>query len=105
MNFENPATDYESGDILNLEGNITKNFGRWGVGVSAYAMIQTTGDSGPGAQLGSFKSRVNGIGPIVTYTLGDPKNPLTFIGKYYQEFDAKNTFEGQSFDIAVTAKF
>jgi hypothetical protein len=62
-------------------------------------------DSGAGAQLGSFESRVNGIGPIVTYTLGDPRNPLTFIGKYYQEFDAENTFEGRAFDIAVTTKF
>ena len=62
-------------------------------------------DSGAGAQLGSFESRVNGIVPIVTYTLGDPRDPLTFIGKYYHEFDAENTFEGRSFDIAVTAKF
>jgi hypothetical protein len=57
----------------------------------------------PGGQ--TRNSRVNGIGPLITYTLGDPKNPLTFIGKYDQEFDAKNTFEGRSFDIAVTAKF
>ena len=105
FNFENEATNYVSGEILNLEANITKNFGRWGFGVSGYAMIQTTGDSGAGARLGDFESRVNGIGPVVSYTLGDPRNPLTFIGKYYQEFDAKNTFEGHSFDIAVTAKF
>ena len=52
-----------------------------------------------------FRSRVNGIGPLVTYTLGDPKDPLTFIAKYYKEFDAENTFEGESFHIAVTAKF
>ena len=57
----------------------------------------------PGGQ--TRNSRVNDIGPLITYTLGDPKNPLTFIGKYYQEFEAKNTFEGRSFDIAVTAKF
>ena len=43
--------------------------------------------------------------PSSLYTLGDPRNPLTFIGKYYQELDAENTFEGRSFDIAVTAKF
>jgi hypothetical protein len=105
FNFENEATDYESGEILNLEGNITKNLGRWGVGVTAYAMIQTTPDTGAGARLGAFESRVNGIGPMLTYTLGDPKDPLTFIAKYYKEFDAENTFEGESFDIAVTAKF
>lgn len=68
-------------------------------------MIQTTPDTGAGARLGAFESRVNGIGPLVTYTLGDPKDPLTVIAKYYKEFDAENTFEGESFDIAVTAKF
>ena len=105
FNFENPATDYESGDILNLEGSITKNFGPFGVGAVAYAMIQTTGDSGAGATLGSFESRVYGAGPIVTYMLGDPRNPLTFIAKYYREFDAENAFEGRTFDVAVTARF
>ena len=25
--------------------------------------------------------------------------------RFYQEFDAENTFEGRSFDIAVTLKF
>jgi hypothetical protein len=48
---------------------------------------------------------VFGAGPIVSYTIGDPANGLTFIGKYYQEFDAKNTFEGHTFDLAFTAKF
>ena len=105
VNWENPATNYETGNILNLDGAITKNFGPWGVGAVGYAMIQTTGDSGSGALLGSFESRVYGAGPIVTYMLGDPRNPLTFIAKYYQEFDAENTFEGHTLDIAVTAKF
>ena len=75
FNFENEATDYTSGEILNLEGNVTKNFGRWGVGVSAYAMIEITGDSGAGARLGDFESSVNGIGPILTYTLGRSAQP------------------------------
>ena len=105
VNWENPATDYETGNILNLDGAITKNFGRWGVGAVGYAMIQTTGDSGAGARLGSFESRVYGAGPIVTYMLGDPRNPLTFIAKYYQEFDAENTFEGHTLDVAFSAKF
>jgi hypothetical protein len=64
-------------------------------------MIQITPDSGAGARLGDFKSRVNGIGPLLSYTLGDPKNPLTLIAKYYDEFDAENTCH--FFDIAVTA--
>ena len=55
VNWENPATDYETGNILNLEGAVTKNFGPLGIGVVSYAMIQTTGDSGSGARLGSFE--------------------------------------------------
>jgi hypothetical protein len=68
-------------------------------------MIQTTGDSGSGARLGSFESRVFGVGPILSYAMGAPRNPLTFIVKYYQEFGAEHTFEGHTFDVAFTAKF
>jgi len=105
-NFENPATDYKTGEILNLDGSITKNFGALGVGGVGYAMIQTTGDSGAGARLGSFESRVYGAGPIVTYTLGaGTPTALTLIAKWYAEFDAQNTFEGNTVDVAATFKF
>jgi hypothetical protein len=100
-NFENPATDYKTGEILNLEGAITKNFGPLGVGAVAYAMIQTTPDSGPGARLGAFESEVYGAGPIVTYSMGG----LTLLAKWYAEFDAVNTFEGNTVDAAVSFKF
>ncbi|MGV1013454.1 MAG: SphA family protein [Methyloceanibacter sp.] len=106
INWENPATDYRTGEILNLEGSLTKNFGAFGVGAVGYAMIQTTGDSGAGATLGDFKSRVFGAGPILTYTMGaGTATPLTFIAKYYKEFDAKNTFEGEVWDLAFSFKF
>jgi hypothetical protein len=68
-------------------------------------MIQTTADSGAGAQLGAFKSQVFGAGPILTYTIGEPTNPLTVIVKYYKEFEARNTFEGEIFDAAFSFKF
>ena len=106
VNWENPATDYETGDILNLDGAITKNFGPLGIGAVAYAMIQTTGDSGAGARLGSFESRVYGVGPVVTFTTSaDPTKALTVLAKWYHEFDAENTFEGNVVDVAVSFKF
>ena len=105
FSFENDKTAYDTGDILNLEGSITKNFGRLGIGVVGYGMIQTTADNGAGAQLGAFKSQVFGAGPILTYTIGEPTNPLTVIVKYYKEFEARNTFEGEIFDAGVTFKF
>jgi hypothetical protein len=106
VNWENPATDYETGNILNLDSAITKNFGPLGVGAVAYAMIQTTGDSGAGARLGSFESRVYGIGPIVTFTTSaDPSKALTVLVKGYHEFDAEHTFEGDVVDVAASFKF
>jgi hypothetical protein len=105
-NWENPATNYETGDIVNVEGTITKNFGALGAGVASYGMIQVTGDSGQGARLGSFESRVYGVGPIVSYTLGTgTPSPLTLLAKWYTEFDAKNTFEGNVVDVAASFKF
>jgi hypothetical protein len=100
-NFENPATDYKTGEILNLESAITKNFGPLGVGAVAYAMIQTTPDSGRGARLGAFESEVYGAGPIVTYSMGG----LTLLAKWYAEFGAENTFEGNTVDAAASFKF
>jgi hypothetical protein len=106
VNWENPATDYETGNILNLEGAVTKNFGSLGIGVVSYAMIQTTGDSGSGARLGSFESRVYGVGPIVSFTTSaDPSKALTVLAKWYSEFDAENTFEGNTVDVAASFKF
>ena len=106
VNWENPATDYETGNILNLEGAVTKNFGPLGIGVVSYAMIQTTGDSGSGARLGSFESRVYGVGPIVSFTTSaDPSKALTVLVKWYSEFDAEHTFEGNTVDVAASFKF
>ncbi|MGB3036386.1 MAG: transporter [Methyloceanibacter sp.] len=105
INFENPDTNYDSGDILNLEGSILKNFGPLGVGAVGYAMIQTTADSGEGARLGANESRVYGVGPILTYAFGKPRNPLTFIVKGFHEFGAERTFEGDIVDVAFSFKF
>ncbi|ODS01328.1 hypothetical protein AUC68_00185 [Methyloceanibacter methanicus] len=105
-NTENTATNYTTGDLVNFEGSITKNFGPLGLGVVGYGMVQVTGDSGAGARLGSFESEIYGLGPIATFTTSaDPTKALTVILKYYKEFDAKNAFEGETFDAAISFKF
>jgi hypothetical protein len=67
-----------------LEGSILKNFGRLGVGAVGYGMIQTTADSGVGARLGANEAQIYAAGPIITYSLGDPKVPLTFVANYFR---------------------
>ncbi len=59
-----------------------------------------------GGRLGSFESRVYGVGPIVSFTTSaDPSKALTVLAKWYSEFDAEHTFEGNTFDVAVSFKF
>src|SRR5262245_27015819 len=106
VNFENPDTNYTSGDLLHIDSSITKNFGPLGVGAVAYAMIQTTADSGVGARFGDFESRVYGVGPILTYTLGsNPVTALTLVAKWYHEFGAENTLEGDTVSAEASFKF
>ena len=58
-------------------------------------MQQLTGDSGEGATLGDFKSRVAGIGPQVGYLFPiGGKMQGTLSVKAYWEFAAKNRPEG-----------
>jgi hypothetical protein len=105
ISYENDATNYDSGDILNLEGSVLKNFGRLGLGAVGYAMIQTTADTGAGASLGANEAQIYAAGPILTYSFGDPRDPLTFVAKYFREFGAERTFEGDVVDVAFSFKF
>lgn len=105
VNWENPDTNYETGDILHVEGAISKSFGAWRLGVVGYAMKQLTGDSGEGAVLGDHKSEVYGVGPLVGYTFTVGQTPVTVLGKWYHEFGAKDTQEGDSVTAAVSFKF
>ena len=59
-----------------------------------YVYKQLTGDSGSGAQLGDFKSRVAAVGPQAGYffKVGDRQWYVNLKG--YFEFDAKNRPEG-----------
>jgi hypothetical protein len=94
-NFMNPATQYQSG----VDGHID-----WGasvalgealyVGPVGYFYDQFGPDSGPGARLGAFQSRVTAVGGQVGYALdlGVVHADLNLRG--YKEFDAQNRLEG-----------
>jgi hypothetical protein len=105
FNAENQTTDYKTGQILHFDGAVTKAFGEWRLGAVGYAMIQTTGDSGAGARLGDFKSEVYGAGPFVSYDAKFGERPVTLLLKWYHEFGAKNTFEGDTVTAAFAFKF
>lgn len=94
-NFENHHTDYQNGIDMHLDWAASKFLTKqWQVGVVGYVYHQITGDSGSGDRVGSFESRVIGIGPQVGYVfpLGERQGYLNLKG--YKEFDAEHRADG-----------
>jgi hypothetical protein len=94
-NFENPHTHYKNGIDWHVDWGASQFLSeRVHVGVVGYWFQQVTGDSGAGAKLGSFESRVGGLGPQGGYFF-----PLRGLQGYvnlkgYWEFAAQNRAEG-----------
>lgn len=94
-NFENSDTDYQNGIDMHLDWGASQFISeKTHIGLVGYYFEQVTGDSGDGAQLGSFKSRVGGIGPQIghLFAMGDKQAYVNLKG--YWEFDAKHRPEG-----------
>ena len=94
-NFINPHTRYQSGISAHLDWAVSPYVSdTMHLGAVGYFYNQMTGDSGPGATLGDFKSRVAGIGPQIGFffSVGEREAYLNFRG--YQEFNAKNRLSG-----------
>jgi len=94
-NFENPDTDYQSGVDFHLDWGASQFLSEhWHVGLVGYVYQQVTGDSGSGATLGDFKSRVVGIGPQVGYFFDLWERKWYVNVKAYYEFAASNRPDG-----------
>ncbi len=101
---ENNATQYQTGNIFHFDWAIGKHLGEeWEVGVQGNFMQQISGDSGPGAKLGSFEISSIGIGPGVTYSTKAGKMPLIFNFKWEPDVTATNTFKGNIISASLTA--
>jgi hypothetical protein len=94
-NFENPDTDYQNGIDLHLDWGASQFLSEQvHIGLVGYFYYQITGDSGSGATLGDFESRVNGIGPQVGYLFKMGERQAYLNVKGYWEFGAENRPEG-----------
>lgn len=94
-NFENPDTDYQNGVSGHLDWAASQFFSeQLHVGLVGYFYQQVTGDSGSGAVLGDFKSRVYAVGPQVGYFFPVGGQSWYVNLKAYYEFDALNRPEG-----------
>jgi hypothetical protein len=94
-NFINPSLDYQNGIDGHLDWGISKFVSKQvHIGLVGYAYQQLTADSGAGATLGDFKSRVFAVGPQIGYLfpVGDMQGYLNLKG--YKEFDAEHRPDG-----------
>ena len=106
FNFENQATDYRTGNEFHFEWAIGYELSKGLiVGVVGYDYRQLTGDSGPGAVLGRFNSRVDAIGAGLNYSTVIDKMPLVFSLNHYHEFNAEHRFEGNQTLGSLTLRF
>lgn len=94
-NLKNGDTDYQSGVDFHFDWAASQFLSKqFLIGVVGYAYQQVSGDSGSGDRVGSFKSRVFGIGPQMgfLFPVGDHQGYLNVKG--YGEFGAENRPEG-----------
>jgi len=94
-NFENHDTHYRNGVDAHLDWAASHFFSpTFHAGLVGYAYHQLTGDSGTGATLGDFKSKVWGLGPQAGwfFQVGERKWYLNLKG--YHEFNAQNRPHG-----------
>jgi hypothetical protein len=94
-NFRNPLTDYQNGldwhTDLEASRFLSKQFY---VGAVGYSFNQLTGDTGSGATLGPYLSRIAAVGPEVgiLFPVGALQGSLNLRG--YWEFAAQNRSSG-----------
>ena len=106
FNFENTATDYQSGNEFHFEWAVGRELCPGFVfGIVGYDYRQLTADSGSGDLLGAFKGSVDAIGPGLSYTTLVDQKPFIFNLRYYREFNAENRFEGDFTIASATMRF
>jgi hypothetical protein len=102
-NFENAGTNYKNGIDSHVDWGASQFLNdQVHIGLTGYFFYQLTGDSGPGARLGGFKSRIAGIGPQVGYYFPVARDKGYVNLKGYWEFEAKNRAEGWNLWLSLS---
>jgi hypothetical protein len=109
FNTQNPDTSYTAGDVFHIDFTLAQHLplggGVIGAGASGYWYKQFSGDSGPGAVLGSFETEQIGVGPVVSYIRKLDKTTLALQATWLPQLDAQNTLKGNYVWIRATLVF
>ncbi|MGM4988149.1 SphA family protein [Tardiphaga sp. 841_E9_N1_2] len=94
-NFRNTDSDYQNGVNWHVDWGASKFLTKQLlVGAVGYYYQQITADTGSGAVLGAFKSRIAGVGPQIGYIIpmGETQGYINL--KSYYEFEHQNRPQG-----------
>lgn len=101
INTDNSTTDYHSGQVFHIDATAAWHFiqlgkkgGVIGIGANGFYLQQTTGDSGSGARLGSFKAAQAGVGPVISWAAQFNKIGVAASVKWLPQIGTDNTLKG-----------
>lgn len=108
FNTKNSTTDYQSGQVFHADVTAAWHFlkvgkGAFGAGANGFYLQQTTGDSGSGARLGSFKTMSAGVGPVVSYAAQFEKVGVSASVKWLPQIGTDNTVKGDYVWVKLAA--
>lgn len=104
FNGKDSATGYRSGQELEVDYTVTKTIGKWGVGVGAFQVTQTTDDTGPlPADCASSACRAHrfGLGPIVSYQF----EGINLSAQYARDVHTRNAMGGGILNVRLVVPF
>lgn len=106
---ENNATNYQNGEIFNLDVHLMKRFSNhWGIGLVGGWIEQLSDDeAGPIIEaLDGFKGRSIGLGPAISYSHKTASgSQLDFNLRWVNEFEVKNRFDGDAVQATLSMNF
>jgi hypothetical protein len=102
-NLPNPATGYRNGVSAHVDCATSQTLAEhFLLGLVGYGYLQLTADSGPGAVLGAFKSRVLAVGPQAALLLPVGSQTWWVSLKGYWEFFAADRPRGWNSWLTLT---
>lgn len=103
FNFENPSTQYTSGQEFHLEYYLGQHLPKgFAVGLAGYIYNQMTADTGPGALQGAFHGEAIALGPCLSYDGKIGNYAIGVNARYYNEVKVINRFAGQAFFLTLS---
>lgn len=101
INFENPDTNYRTGNEFHFDYTVAQKFGDWTVGVGGYFYTQVEDDDAPAGTAAMGRGLAFAIGPQVKYDYAG----MSFIGKWQHEALVENRPQGEQFWLKFIMRF